>query len=115
MTSSDRSLRGLAVLGLAGAVGYLVLALTLGKGFAIPVGIISAISAAAILTGPLGKALADRLHGGAVGGVPDEVFAELDDLRTRVAELEERADFSERMLAQARDASRAMPEPRPHE
>lgn len=31
--------------------------------------------------------------------VPDEVYAELDELRARLLEMEERQDFAERMLA----------------
>jgi hypothetical protein len=31
--------------------------------------------------------------------VPSEVYAELDELRARVLELEERQDFAERLLA----------------
>jgi hypothetical protein len=60
-----------------------------------------------VLRGTVGKALASRfgtdtgateLHG--------ETLAELEELRGRVAELEERVDFSERMLAQKSDAPR---------
>ena len=36
----------------------------------------------------------------------EEVYAELDDLRNRVMELEERQDFTERLLTQARDSGR---------
>lgn len=57
-----------------------------------------------VLRGPIGKALAGRMTGElpeSTGPVqlPDELYHELDDLRTRVAELEERQDFSERLLA----------------
>jgi hypothetical protein len=57
-----------------------------------------------VLRGPLGKALAARISGelpDATGPaeLPEELYAELDELRTRVAELEERQDFSERLLA----------------
>ena len=63
---------------------------------------------ALVLRGPLGKALAARISGElpeAAGPVelPEELYAELDDLRTRVAELEERQDFSERLLARRED------------
>ncbi|MEO8032379.1 MAG: hypothetical protein ABJC74_07540 [Gemmatimonadota bacterium] len=48
---------------------------------------------------PLMKAWSRRLER---GSQPDhDTAAELDELRHRVAELEERADFSERLLAQA--------------
>ena len=47
---------------------------------------------------PLGKAWARRLEGTPRQG--DETIAELEALRSRVAELEERADFAERLLSQ---------------
>ena len=37
-------------------------------------------------------------------GSPDAPRADIEDLRARVAELEERVDFAERLLAQQRDA-----------
>lgn len=57
-----------------------------------------------VLRGPLGKALAARISGElpestGPAELPEELYAELDELRTRVAELEERQDFSERLLA----------------
>lgn len=56
-----------------------------------------------ISKGAIGEAIAARLRGG-VGELPEETLIELDDLRARVAELEERQDFSERMLAQKGEA-----------
>jgi len=67
-----------------------------------------------ILRGPLGKAWARRIEGsGAVGAMAP---AELEDLRSRleeveqqvsrVHELEERLDFTERLLAQQREQAR---------
>lgn len=44
---------------------------------------------------PIGHALIDRMRGGA--GDP-ELLAEVDDLRTRLHEVEERLDFAERQL-----------------
>lgn len=91
-------------LGLAGIGVYTVLALTLGGGFAIPVGILGALAlgAAMALQGPLGKAIARKMDGTplAEDGAADQLRAELDEMRDRVAELEERVDFSERLLAQ---------------
>ena len=49
-------------MGMAAIIGYVVLAAELGEGFAIPVAIIATISAAVILRGPVGKALARRLE-----------------------------------------------------
>ncbi|MES2304108.1 MAG: hypothetical protein V4558_01300 [Gemmatimonadota bacterium] len=72
----------------------------------IPIWFIAVGGAAYALRGPLGKALADRIAGRSqidaedmVAQVPDELYAELDELRARVGELEERVDFSERLLA----------------
>lgn len=44
--------------------------------------------------------------------VPDDIqtrLAELDDLKLRLGELEERVDFAERMLARQREAERLGP------
>jgi hypothetical protein len=100
--SRDGNLRGLGLLALAGIAGYVLIALSVGVAFAIPVGIVGAISAAIALHGPLGKAIARQLEGGQAGP-GEEVYAELDDLRNRVVELEERVDFTERLLTQVRD------------
>lgn len=65
-----------------------------------------------VLRGPIGKALARRLEGRA-GGEDASRVAELEDrvvrlerVNGRLAELEERIDFAERMLAGRRDAGR---------
>ena len=94
---------------LAGLAVFALVSSKLGEGFAIPVGIIGAISVAVILRGPVGKALARQLDGDQAGiGPPGEaVMLELDDLRARLLELEERVDFSERLLSSHRDQSRA--------
>jgi hypothetical protein len=70
----------------------------------IPIWGITMVAAMVILRGPVGQAIAARL-GGTVHDqqvtldVPPEVYAELDELRARVLELEERQDFAERLLA----------------
>ena len=95
-----------SVLGVAGLAGFVLISRFVGAGFAIPVGVLGAIAAAVILRGPVGHALAARLHGGSEAAVPsEEVLGELDELRGRVMELEERLDFTERLLTQTRDAS----------
>lgn len=76
---------------------------------AIPIYGMTMVAAAVILRGPVGKAIArqiggDAPEGGQVLDVPQEVYAELDELRARVLELEERQDFTDRLLA---DKSRA--------
>lgn len=64
-----------------------------------------------VFRGPVGQALAARISGGARGaGEPTEVapelYAELDELRARVGELEERVDFSERLLTQGKNETK---------
>lgn len=52
---------------------------------------------------PVGKALADRIRGhAAIASTDPAVLDELEALRRDVAELQERADFSERLLASVR-------------
>jgi hypothetical protein len=73
-----------------------------------------AIGAAAvgILFGPIGSALARRLGGRPEPGdahaeieeVRAQVRDEVDDLRNRLAEVEERLDFAERLLARGAQA-----------
>ena len=70
----------------------------------IPIWFAAMGAAAFTLRGPLGKALAERISGrlgaeDAVVQVPEALYAEIDELRARVGELEERVDFSERLLS----------------
>jgi hypothetical protein len=62
-----------------------------------------AIAMAKILTGPIGSALAGRIRGGARAAEDAAHAAEMDEVRGRLAEVEERLDFAERLLAQARE------------
>lgn len=99
-----------AVAGGIAAVGYIVLAVKLGIAFAVPIGVVGLIAGGIALLGPLGKAIARRLDAGAApdAAAPDEatapLVAHIDELRGRLAELEERVDFTERLLTQQRDA-----------
>jgi hypothetical protein len=52
-----------------------------------------------IFNGPLAKALADRLRGRIGTEVDPALLVEVDQLRERLAEVEERLDFAERLLA----------------
>ena len=73
------------------------------------------VAAVAILRGPLGKAWARRIEG-ASGQVDAHLFPVVEELQGRVAELEsrvqrmheleERLDFTERLLAQQREQPR---------
>ncbi len=48
---------------------------------------------------PVGKALADRLRGNVPPAHDPELLAEMDALRQELTELQERVDFTERMLS----------------
>jgi hypothetical protein len=53
----------------------------------------------------IGHAIADRVRGGPAPAVPDPaLLEEIDHLRHEVAELQERMDFAERLLARHREA-----------
>jgi Tfp pilus assembly protein PilO len=70
-----------------------------------------------ILRGPVGRALARRIEGqsGAAGELATRVeelesrIAELEQERARTAELEERVDFAERLLARQDPSARELP------
>ena len=101
------------ILGSVALGAYVWLSLEIGKGFAIPVGLLAAVAATVVLVGPVGKALARRISGTRDDGVAseelDQVFARLEELehsQARVAELEERLDFAERLLGQQREMVR---------
>ena len=89
---------------LAGAL--IVATVKLGP-VAVPVWIAAAVAGAVVMRGPLGQAIASRLRGDvSAEELQGDALAELEDLRTRVAELEERQDFSERMLARQSEAQK---------
>jgi ubiquinone biosynthesis protein UbiJ len=58
---------------------------------------------AKILRGPVGEALGDRLRHGPRTRSDAALMAEVDELKTRLAEMEERLDFAERLLAAGRE------------
>ena len=76
--------------------------------------LLAVCATASLILWPLARALGRRLEGG--GGASGAVQAELEGLRSRVdqleqgqgrlAELEERLDFAERLLAQSREPDR---------
>jgi hypothetical protein len=107
MSSKDIESISMTVLGvaIAAVVSFAVVAVRIGEDFAIPVGIISAIAVAVVLRGPVGKALAKRLAGEGEGQ-HEALLQELDEVRQRMGELEERLDFAERVLAQSEPAAR---------
>ena len=89
------------------------------------IGLALVVGATLVLSGPVGKALAEWIRGwsktdeqwlafkAAKHGVPpspsgdtERLLGEVDDLKRRLAEAEERLDFTERLLAKDRDAQR---------
>jgi hypothetical protein len=99
---------GASILGGVTLFAYMILSIRLGIPFAIPVGIIGTVATAIILHGPVGKALIRRLADAPppADETTGALLGEMDEIRQRVAELEERADFSERLLAQHSERAR---------
>lgn len=66
-----------------------------------------------VLRGPFGRALAERLSGRARTGAEDqdvqELKGEVEELRTQLADVQERLDFAERVLARRDDRADALP------
>lgn len=64
-------------------------------------------TAIAISFSPVGRAIADRIRGGRGEALPDpQVYEELDRMRHELTELQERVDFTERLLARGREMER---------
>jgi hypothetical protein len=58
----------------------------------------------ALSLSPVGRALADRIRSkGAPPAVDSELLAEVDALRQELSELQERVDFTERLLARQQE------------
>ncbi len=96
---------GFGAAGVAGALAWVTSAIGPAS---IPIWAIAVWGGMMIFRGPFGKALADRVGGHAVDGpaeLPPELYGELDELRARLGELEERVDFSERLLTKGRESS----------
>ncbi|MFQ6047318.1 MAG: hypothetical protein ACE5PT_13350 [Gemmatimonadales bacterium] len=75
--------------------------------FLVPIALFFTIGTVSTLPGPPGKALGDPLAGGGAlgrgeGQETEAMRVELDDLRYRVSDMEERIDFTERMLTKER-------------
>jgi hypothetical protein len=89
---------GLAGLGLFG--GLAAASGTMGPA-AIPIWLLVILGGVVLARSPVARAFAQRISDSREEpeAVPDEVYAELDELRSRVSELEDRQDFSERLLA----------------
>ena len=108
------------LIGVAAVAAFFLLASKIGAGFAIPVGIMGVIggTAVVILRGPIGRAVARRIDEGGAGGSAeefDQLHARIDELeagQSRMAELEERLDFAERLLTRGRAESGVPEQPR---
>jgi hypothetical protein len=70
----------------------------LGAGIVIAI-IVFILGMAKILRGPVGEALADRVRHGQRTRADATLMADVDELKARLAEVEERLDFAERLLA----------------
>ena len=83
--------------------------------FLVPMTLFVSVAAIFIFRGPLGKAIGERIAGRSLGGSDagetEALHGEIDELRFRLSEVEERLDFTERLLAQRR-IDNALP---PHE
>jgi hypothetical protein len=67
--------------------------------------LIAVVVGVAKLLSPFAAALADRLRGGRADREPDPRLADdVEQLRLRLAEVEERLDFAERLLARGGEA-----------
>jgi len=77
--------------------GLIVATVKLGP-VSVPIWIGTVAAGAFVMRGRFGEALAAQLNWDEAPELDTEALAELEELRSRVAELEERQDFSERML-----------------
>ncbi len=80
------------------------------EGFIAIVGFFATILTALVTLGPIGRAMADRVRskgaGGSIAALQDqldEVITRLDDVQRQLGDMAERQDFTERMLARARE------------
>lgn len=90
------------------------------------IGLALVIGATIVLAGPVGKALGEWIRGWSrtdeqwlaikaakqgvvVGGESERLLAEVEDLKRRLADAEERLDFAERLLAKERHGDRLAP------
>jgi DNA repair ATPase RecN len=72
-------------------------------------GVFATVLTAIVTLGPVGRAFADRLRAKSAGSLPevheqlDEVLSRLEEVQRQLGDLAERQDFTERLLAQARE------------
>lgn len=77
----------------------------------IPIVSVGGFFAWMIALSPVGKAYAEKLkgQGGMTGEAGEQMLQSIEDLRQEVTELSERVDFTERMLAQAKEQGLIQP------
>ena len=77
----------------------------------IPIVSVGGFFAWMIALSPVGKAYAERLkgQGGMTGEAGEQMLQAIEDLRQEVTELSERVDFTERMLAKAKEQGLIQP------
>jgi len=81
--------------------------------FLVPITMFLTIGAVLIFRGPMGKAIGERIAGKQPEvdrGETDALRVEIEEMRYRMIELEERVDFTERMLARHKSAGELPPE-----
>jgi hypothetical protein len=90
---------------------FIALSVVIGEDFAVPAMVVGGVMGLIVLRGPVGKALAERIHAGTVSRAEPspELLDEMYEMRTRMLELEERVDFTERLLATTRDQAAQLP------
>jgi hypothetical protein len=74
----------------------------LGAGVVIAI-VVFCLGITKILRGPVGDALGDRLRHGPRSRADATLLADVETLRARLDEVEERLDFAERLLAAGRE------------
>jgi len=81
--------------------------------FIVPIVFFVSVATVLILRGPVGRALAERIAGRRAGASEADasvaLHGELEEVRRRLSEVEERLDFTERLLARHGDAERLPP------
>jgi hypothetical protein len=69
------------------------------------IALVALVAGVARVLGPIGVAIGDRLRGGRVSREPDpQLTDDVEQMRVRLAEVEERLDFAERLLARGGEA-----------
>lgn len=81
--------------------------------FLVPISLFLTVGAVLIFRGPLGRAIGERIAGRSRGlehsADAEALRGEVDELRWRLTELEERLDFTERVLARHKQDGRLPP------